>query len=194
MASTILGGRRFSLGTIALITCAAAAMAAAACAPHIDVRTVAAPDANFAGRLTFRILRVPAHSGGTPLASNDPMLENSITYAALRDEVRRAFESRGYHYSSTAADMDVAYYATAAPVLDVRTFDYGYDWRGFPRQYVDVFQYEQGTVIIDVIDPPTRRLLWRGEGKAAVSTDPNKYAKELRRAVDAIVKKFPPAR
>jgi hypothetical protein len=87
----------------------------------------------------------------------------------------------------------VAYYATAQPVLDLRTWDYGYDWRGFPRQQTGVYQYEQGSVIVDVIDPATHRLLWRGEGKAAVSTDPAKYADELRKAVDAIVKQFPAA-
>jgi hypothetical protein len=46
--------------------------------------------------------------------------------------------------------------------------------------------------IIDVIDPVTHKLLWRGQGVAAVDSDPNKFARELRQAVDAIVAKFPP--
>jgi hypothetical protein len=162
-----------------------------ACGHNIEVRTVAAPDATFTGRSTFTILPTPPPRGGAPLAANDPMLVNSITYQAIRDEIRRAFEARGYVFSPGNADLAIAYYASAAPVVDIRTFDYGYDWRGFPRQYVDVVQYEQGTVIIDVIDPRTRTLLWRGEAKAAVSTDPSKYVKELRKAVDAIVAKFP---
>ncbi|MDB4870589.1 MAG: hypothetical protein JWL97_1593 [Gemmatimonadales bacterium] len=168
------------------------ALALGACSHNIEVRTIAAPDAIFAGRSTFLILPTPPPRGGSPLAANDPMLVNSITYEAIRDEIRRAFEAKGYVYSPGSADLAVAYYASAAPVLDVRTFDYGYDWRGFPRQYVDVVQYTQGTVIIDVIDPATHKLLWRGQGVAAVDTDPNKFAKELRRTVDAIVAKIPP--
>ena len=158
----------------------------------IEVRTVAAPDAQFSGRSTFRILPAPAPRG-VALSATDPMLVNSITYQAIRSELRAAFESRGYRYSPEVADLDVAYYATAQPVLDLQTFDYGYTWRGFPRQYVEVYQYEQGTVIVDVIDPRTHQLMWRGEGKAAVSTDPAKYAETLRKAVREIVKRFPPA-
>jgi hypothetical protein len=157
------------------------------------VRTITAPDANFVGRTTFRILDVPRYRGATPLPSNDPMLVNSITYQAIRDEIRRAFESRGYRYSPQQASLDVAYYATAAPVLDIRTWDYGYDWRGFPIPVTEVYQYEQGTVIIDVIDPVTHKLMWRGQGSAPVSSDPNKYIDELRHAVHEIVEKFPPA-
>jgi hypothetical protein len=177
---------RFSLGLSIVL-----ALSVTACGHNIEVRTIAAPDATFSGRSTFFIMPTPTPGGGAPLAANDPMLENSITYQAIRDEIRKAFEARGYVYAPGRADLAIAYYATAAPVLDVRTFDYGYDWRGFPRQYVDVVQYTQGTVIIDVIDPATRKLLWRGEGSAPVSTDPNKYIGELRKAVDAIVAKFP---
>jgi hypothetical protein len=168
-------------------------LAATACRHHVDVRTITAPDANFVGRTTFRILDVPRYRGATPLPSNDPMLVNSITYQAIRDEIRRAFESRGYRYSPQQASLDVAYYATAAPVLDIRTWDYGYDWRGFPIPVTEVYQYEQGTVIIDVIDPVTHKLMWRGQGSAPVSSDPNKYIDELRHAVHEIVEKFPPA-
>jgi hypothetical protein len=169
----------------------AGTLALAACAHNIEVRTIAAPDATFTGRSTFRILPTPIRRGGSPLAANDPMLVNSITYEAIRNEIARAFEARGYQFAPANADLEIAYYASAAPVMDIRTFDYGYDRRGFPRQYVDVVQYTQGTVIIDVIDPMTRKLLWRGQAVAAVSSDPNKYAKELRKAVDAIVAKFP---
>jgi hypothetical protein len=177
---------RFSYGLALTL-----AVAVSACGHNIEVRTIASPDATFTGRSTFFVLPTPPPSGGATLAANDPMLENSITYQAIRDEIRRAFEERGYVYSPGRADMAIAYYATAAPVLDVRTFDYGYDWRGFPRQYLNVVQYTQGTVIIDVIDPVTRKLLWRGEGSAPVSTDPNKYIRDLRKAVDAIVARFP---
>jgi hypothetical protein len=186
-----LGTRRPSPRLVVII-CFALALAAGACHQNIEVRTVTAPGASFVGRHTFRIL-TPRYTGTAALASNDPMLVNSITNQALRDEIRRDFESRGYVYAPDRADLDVAFYALARPVTDIRTFDYGYTWRGFPRQAVDVVQYEQGTVIIDVIDPATRQLMWRGQGSAPVSSDPNKYTDVLGKAVQAIVDKFPPA-
>jgi len=46
-------------------------------------------------------------------------------------------------------------------------------------------------VIIDLVDPGSRQLLWRGKGVAHVSTDPNTFTNELGKVVDAITKKVP---
>ena len=164
----------------------------AACACHrVEVRTLTAPGAQLAAFRTFRILPVPEYRGSVPLAPTDPMLVNSITYERLRAEIRRAFEERGYEYMPQRADFDVAYYASAAQKLDVRSWNYGYDWTGIPVIATEIVPYEEGTVIIDVIDPVTHRLLWRGQGRVATSDDPNKYMEDVRKVVREIVEKFP---
>jgi hypothetical protein len=177
---------------LALSACIGAALLSSACRHNIEVRTVASPGVSFAGRTTFRILS-PRYQGTTPLAANDPMVENSITYQALRDEIRRAFEAKGYRYSPQRASLDVAYYATTQPVVDFRTWNYGYTWSGIPLTSTEVVQYEQGSVIVDVIDPTTHQLLWRGQAAAPVNRDPNEYIETLRKAVRAVVDRFPPA-
>jgi hypothetical protein len=178
--------------TIPTAVASIALVASAAChSGSVQVNTLAAPNAQLTGRSSFRILPMPT-ARGVKLSAQDPMLQNSITYQALREELAKDMESRGYSAATGgSADLDVAYYATAQPKLDVQTWDYGYNWRGFPRRAVDVSQYEQGTVLVDVIDPRTHELLWRGQGVAHVSTNPSKYSDELRHTVDAIVKKFP---
>jgi hypothetical protein len=163
----------------------------AACS-GVQVRTVTAPDANISSRSTFRLMAPPKAKGNVQLGSNDPMLVNSITYRRVRDAIRQALEKRGYQYSEDSAAMSIAYYATAQPKLDIQTWNYGYGWRRFPREQTEVYQYEQGTVIVDAVDPVSREMLWRGQGRAAVSEDPNKYAQELEKAVQAIIAKFPP--
>jgi hypothetical protein len=163
----------------------------AACNP-VQVRTIAAPDADISSRPTFRLLPPPKPKGNVQLSSNDPMLVNSITYRRVRDAIRQALEKRGYRYSEDSAAMDIAYYATAQPKLDIQTWNYGYGWRRFPREQTEIYQYEQGTVIIDAVDPATHEMLWRGQGRAAVSEDPDKYAQQLEKAVQAIIAKFPP--
>jgi len=57
-----------------------------------------------------------------------------------------------------------------------------------------VTQYTQGTVIVDVFDPKTKELLWRGQGVAAVSDNEQQYEQELKKTVEAIVDKFPARR
>jgi hypothetical protein len=172
----------------------AVALTATACTPSVDVRTQTAPDASIGGRQTFWILAVPARRvDAASAASDDPMLANSITNRALVNDLTRAFEGRGYVVNATNPDFTVAYYASTREKLDLNTWNYGYSWRRWPRQYVDVTQYTEGTVIVDVIDPASKELLWRGQGVSAVSSDPAKYASELNKTVTAVLSKFPQA-
>jgi hypothetical protein len=178
---------------IQLVT-VAFALTTSACASSVNVRTQVAPDASFAGRRTFSILPVPPRSvDAASAASDDPMLANSITNRALVDDLTRAFEARGYVLSTTNPDFTVAYYASTRERLDINTWNYGYSWRRWPRRYVDVTEYTEGTVIVDVIEPSTKELLWRGQGVSAVSDDPAIYTRELDKTVTAILNKFPQA-
>jgi hypothetical protein len=84
--------------------------------------------------------------------------------------------------------------------LDVTYWNYGYPfwrpWRWWaygPAPVEQVNEYTQGTIIVDVIDPNTKQLLWRGQGVSDVSDDPRTYARELAKTVTAIVDKFPHA-
>src|SRR5207302_7301501 len=117
-------------------------------------------------------------------ASSDPMLVNAISNRALRGDVLNGFLARGYQMSD-APDFLVAYYASAKEKLQINDWGYGYGvyprWWGWgagvaPQETVD--QYTEGTVIVDVIDPRTKELLWRGVGKADVSDDETKYEHE----------------
>jgi Domain of unknown function (DUF4136) len=87
----------------------------------------------------------------------------------------------------------VAFYASARDKLDIDSWNYGYTWRGWPRERVDVREYTQGTVIIDVVDPGSRTLLWRGQGVAQVSDDPDDYIEQLEKVVNQTVRRFPEA-
>jgi hypothetical protein len=166
------------------------ALTTSACAPSVNVRTQVAPDASLAGRRTFTILPVPPRRVDVAsAASDDPMLATSITNRALVDDLTRAFQARGYVLSANP-DFTVAYYASTREKLDITTWNYGYSWRRWPR-YADVTQYTEGTVIVDVIDPATKELLWRGQGVSAVSNDPAKYTRDLDKTVTAILNKFP---
>ncbi|HEX3867187.1 MAG TPA: DUF4136 domain-containing protein [Gemmatimonadaceae bacterium] len=173
---------------------AAALLALTACGSGVNVRTQSAPNFSPDGRSTFRILPMPRPADGATLGANDPMLSNSITNQALRNDVIAALESRGYRRADGgAADLDVAMYASATHALDIHTWDYGYSWRMWPREYTQVTPYERGTVIIDLVDPSNHELLWRGQGVASVSENPNHYVDELGKVVTQIAKKLPAA-
>jgi hypothetical protein len=128
------------------------------------------------------------------------MLVNSIANRVLRQAIVLGLASQGYVVDETDPDFTVAVYASAREKLQVTYWDYGYPWRprwwsGWGRGRIGptVTEYTEGTVIIDVIDPASRDLLWRGRGVALVSDDEREYLKHLRNTVAAILEKFPHA-
>jgi hypothetical protein len=186
----------------------------------LNVRTTVEPGANLTGLHTFSVLTPPTRSANAaPLSANDPMLENSITNNALRGDLTQAFQSRGYVSAPRqSADFIVAYYAGTKEKFDTTywgpTFDPGWRYsyrgrRGWAWPYygagyyggpfyaggggINVNSYTQGQVIVDVTDPRTSELLWRGQGTEPVSNDPAKYASDLQGVVNGIVAKFPQA-
>jgi len=175
------------------------ALGAAACGSSIEVRTMAAPDVSFAALQSFRMLPGPARRDGRPVTgADDPMVNNSIANRAIREQITKTFQARGYALDERDPDFLVAFYATAREKLDVTKWDYGYPfiprrWPWYPRPMPTVTQYTEGSVIIDVLAASNRELLWRGEGKAELSDDPAENVKQLVKAAEAIVAKFPAA-
>jgi hypothetical protein len=220
---------RYRQRTSLRLATAAAAAVLCACGPDIAVRTAASPEANaLAGRHTFRVVETSAttqHDGdgngdgnGNSHVQNygvyDPMVSNSITKDAVRDEIIAAFEARGYRYAPDHADFEITFTATVAPILDVYSYDfggygaYGYGYGYYGNYYSnwgygahccgDGFgyasaSYERSTVVIDAVDPTTKKLLWRGQGTSGPYSQSKKFMKTLRHAVNKVAHKFPPA-
>jgi hypothetical protein len=59
---------------------------------------------------------------------------------------------------------------------------------------VSAFQYEEGSLILDFVDPQTKQLIWRGSAKAEVDDvkTPEKREALIDEAVQKILKNFPP--
>lgn len=180
----------------ALVTAAVVAATATGCASApaaVNVNTTVAPEAQFGAYHSFVIL-TPRPQNANPAAADDPMVDNSITNRALRDDLRQALVARGYVPGGEQADFSVAYYAAAKKALDVSTVDFGYPYRPWwfgNREQQEVRQVNQGTVVIDVIDRRTNRLVWRGTGRTEVSDDQSRYTAQLERAVNTVIQKLP---
>ncbi len=61
---------------------------------------------------------------------------------------------------------------------------------------VNIYEYEQGTLILDFIDSETQTLFWRATAKKALepSTTPQDKVKKIDSAVQEILKNFPPSK
>lgn len=163
------------------------------CAP-IAVSVDFDPAADFSGFRTFGLLPDP-EATGNPRADN-PLLHQRVR-AALGDQLK----SQGYTLSEDP-QIWVGYHLATEKRLDVRVVNdyYGYGhWRygGVGRTgpaYTDVREYEQGMLIIDVVDAARKLVVWRGVGEARVREQPTpeQVEERIRQAVAEILGRFPP--
>ncbi|MGZ3874923.1 MAG: DUF4136 domain-containing protein [Mucilaginibacter sp.] len=81
----------------------------------------------------------------------------------------------------------------------------GWGWGGFYRPYYYAFgapfayggltyaekeHYKEGTLIIDLIDTRTHRIVWRGFGVGEVHKNPQKNIEDLPKVVDGVLKQL----
>src|SRR3954467_14382591 len=96
--------------------------------------------------------------------------------AALRDALRTELAARGItEATSGKADLAIVRHVFLQDKVSVQQYtDWGYGphgampyrygtygvWTGAPRTYTDVSQYTQGTMILDVVDTHTKKLVF----------------------------------
>jgi hypothetical protein len=135
-----------------------------------------------------------------PRHTSHPQLHNSLVDGRVRRSVDRQLAGRGYRKVPVEeADFLVTYYLGLETRFDTRTIDrgvgYGHGgWYGGARTETRVTQYEEGTLVLDFLDPE-RNLVWRGSASARVreKSTPEQRERRIDEAVQAILERFPPS-
>ncbi|MFC1760837.1 DUF4136 domain-containing protein [Planctomycetota bacterium] len=151
------------------------------------------PDHDFSGYRSYAWFE-PNQPVLDALAGN-PLLKKRFVAA-----VNRVLQEQGYALSEALeADFVVNVHGTVQErmrVNDSVSVGYGYYGRygGMSMQHVDVSYYDEGTLIIDIIDRPLNELVWRGWVTEAVRDykDPRQAEAAVDKAVRGILANFPP--
>ena len=130
------------------------------------------------------------------LPAGDPRLEKDPFFQDhLRGEVEKAFARRGFEWSTAAApDLLVHYHANITERMDVDRVDVAHGYCLTDGCSVPTVQYEAGTLVIDVIDARTNRLIWRGWAQQAVKgmlASQDTMARQINEAVARMFSQFP---
>ena len=162
-------------------------------------------DVDYDDSLSFKNLHRYSWVPGTPTKSNNPQLDSdTILHDRIRGSINSWLSGHGYEKTDLEqADFLVAYFVSVKDQTKVTVLNdyYGYPsgWGyGYYRPYGSsrsyVYEYQQGAIIIDIIDPKTRKLMWRGSATDEVneSETPEKRDQVINEAVDKILEKFPP--
>jgi len=112
------------------------------------------------------------------------------------DAIKNEMTAKGYTVSEKA-DFGVAILFGKETKTNITSYGYGYGpyWGRYGgTTNVDVSQYDEGTLIIDIIDLTKKELVWRGTGTGALN--PNATVEErtanINNAVAQILAQFPP--
>jgi hypothetical protein len=131
---------------------AAAAAMVAACAP---MKVFWFPERG----VDFSAYRTYAWAPAVPVAVGDARLDNNpFFHDYVRRAVDRELAARGIERVESAPDMLLHYHASVDQTIDLRGVDRFSAAAGDPMPEA----YDAGTIVIDLLDARTTRLIWRG--------------------------------
>jgi hypothetical protein len=169
---------------------AIACIAAVGCI-QIPVTTDYDPDADFAGLRTYGWIP------GRQDIGEDPRIDAELLDKRIRTAVDAQLGKQGYVGPSAGTpDFVIGYHALIEEKADIQRLNtyYGYGPRWNAPGPTYAYVYQEGTLILDIVDPKAASLLWRGSARAEVaqSATPEQREKRIQEAVRRILERFPP--
>src|SRR6202142_367329 len=123
------------------------------------------------------------------LNSRNPALNSELVKKQIETDIQRDLTARGLTLvTSGPSDLNVRYRFGSARKDEIETYPAG--WRGWGTRVVRV-PYTEGTLVIDLRDPKTRSLVWRGIASEEKS-DGTKIEGKLDAMVRKAIEKYPP--
>lgn len=174
----------------------------------ISVTTDHDHSANFQGLTTYDWMPGPQK------LPDDPRIDDAALDTQIRRAIAQSLDAKGYQRRvSQNPDFYIGYHAAVEKSLAVTTIDsyYGYDversWGLHPKGggashdglgtiggRVYAYTYDQGTLILDIVDPTMKHLMWRSVAKAAVDHEalPEASRPQIEEVVARMLANFPP--
>jgi Domain of unknown function (DUF4136) len=130
----------------------------------------------------------------TPLeieARNNPLYYNELNDKRIKNAVTVQLESRNYKYSDHP-DLQIHYHIIIDDKTIIRNDPYGYYGPYWMNTQMYVYEYQEGTLIIDLMDAKNDNLVWRGWiTNFLKNRDPEKMEESIDKAVRMIFAQYP---
>lgn len=133
------------------------------------------------------------------LPTGDPRLDKSPFFQDhMQGAVEKALAGKGFERAASAGpDLLIHYHANIARRFDVNTVDRRYGYCSNNGCGTGVSEYEAGTLVLDIVDARTNRVIWRGWAQDSIERalgDPDRMAEQIDEAVSRMMVMFPGAR
>lgn len=171
----------------ALLWCLVTLVAAVGCATmtagsHVE------RGLSFSGYHTFDWGPADELPTGDPRLDRDPFFTDHVLGAVEKGLARRGLAM------SAAPDLRIHYHASVTSRLNVSRVDRGRGYCQAADCPVDVSEYEAGTLILDIVDVRTNRVIWRGWAQDALGDmleDRGVMERKINEAVAKILAQLP---
>jgi hypothetical protein len=125
---------------------------------------------------------------------------NQLTDNAIKSAIDSNLAAKGLTKAAgDDADLLIAYQVSVSQERQLHAYSYGgYGWGGWGYGMGDTSitstTINVGTLVLDVYDPELKRLVWRGQATKSLnpSKDPEKNRKKIQKAMDKLLKNYPP--
>ncbi len=170
-----------------------ATLAVGACGGGVGTRQDYDPGVDFGAFQTY------AWAERTPSGGEDARVYNRVTMQRVRTAVERALNAKGFRKTDDAPDFHVAWHGAIRGQMSATTIGthYGYGWGwygGTSMTNTFVNEWDEGTLLIDIVDPTENLLIWRGVAQGTIdeAPTPQEAQAQLDRAAAMILRDFPP--
>jgi len=145
------------------------------------------------------------------------MPANELDRARFVTAVETNLKNKGFTKNASTPDFLIATHFGTKSRIDITNWGYsyapntyytghgghGYYGYGYGHGYgggyattggVSVYEYEQGTLILDFVNTETKKLMWRATARDIVSPEstPQKQTEKINNSVQKILANFPP--
>lgn len=114
--------------------------------------------------------------------------QNPFAHARIVKAIETQLFAKGLQEVAEGGDVGVAYHVVLGKRTQITDWGYSPGW----GRSIDVHQYTEGTVVVDMIDSAKDKLVWRGSATDVVTDKPETNEKRLNKAMAKLFKKFPP--
>jgi hypothetical protein len=128
------------------------------------------------------------------LPKGDSRLDNPFFADYFQGAVEKRLAARGIELASGTPDLLIHYHANIRQRIDANRVDSAYECCGTSDCPQVPIEYAAGTLVLDVIDARTNRLVWRGWAQNSVEAmlhDRDRMAATIDRAVTRMLERLP---
>lgn len=167
-----------------------ALVAAAGCGgPKLTVDSDYEPSTDFAKYKTWSWM-----AGAKPSEKDI----DSLSQKRIREAIEEELPKRGLSKVEDGGDLIANYQISVQHKIESSpaTVGVGYGWGpahiGVSKS--PTREYDEGTLVLDLVDPKTKTLIWRGTAKGTVHPDaaPEERKERIRSAVAYLLEDYPP--